>query len=310
VVGALALSTYGHPAINFSNTFTTFNNGGRNTFRPLNQKLVTFCDTLTWIKGKHAFRMGGDVVRNAAVDGFALNRGNPRGLMTYSGSGTNPFTAFLLGLPPTSTSSVLQPRPPMNVSNWEHGYFVQDSWKVNSRLTVNLGLRYELIIPFVDTNDLIANFDPNYVNTATGQLGRFVIPSAATLKYLDTRIIDFGYVFANQYDLGRGTLFADKFDFVPRIGIAYRLGSKSVIRGGYGIYYPTSAAQGIRDPIATNPFNQGITKRSVDRNGNPTPLGSWPSDGNHGISPLDGGTIATGFNGTPAVNLVPFDLKQ
>jgi hypothetical protein len=108
VVGAFALSTYGHPAINFSGAFTTFNNGGRNTFRPLNQNLATFGDTLTWIKGKHAFRMGGDLVRNAAVDGFALNRGNPRGSMTYSGTGTNPFTAFLLGLPPTSVSSVLQ----------------------------------------------------------------------------------------------------------------------------------------------------------------------------------------------------------
>ena len=86
VVGAFALSTFGHPAINFSKTFTTFNNGGRNTFRPLNQNLVTFGDTLTWIKGRHAFRMGGDLVRNAAVDGFALNRGNPRGSMTYAGT--------------------------------------------------------------------------------------------------------------------------------------------------------------------------------------------------------------------------------
>jgi hypothetical protein len=306
VVGPFALSTYGHPAINFSNTFTTFNNGGRNTFRPLNQNLVTFGDTLTWIKGKHAFRIGGDVVRNAAVDGFALNRGNPRGSMTYSGSGTNPFTAFLLGLPPNSTSSVLQPRPPMDVSNWEHGYFVQDSWKVNSRLTVNLGLRYELIIPFVDSNDLIANFDPNYVNPTTGQLGRFVIPSAATLKYLDTRIIDFGYVFANQYGLGRGTVFADKLNFAPRVGIAYRLGDKSVIRGGYGIYYPTSAAQGIRDPIATNPFNQAITKRSVIGN----PIEGWPGNGVDGISPISGGKVRTGLAGTPAVNVVPFDLKQ
>ena len=306
VVGAFALSTDGHPAINFSNTFTTFNNGGRNTFRPLNQNLATFGDTLTWVKGKHAFRIGGDVVRNAAVDGFALNRGNPRGLMTYSGTGTNPFTAFLLGLPATSVSSVLQPRPPMNVSNWEHGYFVQDSWKVNSRLTVNLGLRYELIIPFVDANDLIANFDPNYVNSATGQLGRFVIPSAATLKYLDTRIIDFGYVYANQYGLGRGTVFADKHNFAPRVGLAYRLGSKSVIRGGYGIYYPTSAAQGIRDPIATNPFNQSITKRSVSGN----PLDGWPGNGVDGISPISGGAVRTGFAGTPAVNVVPFDLKQ
>jgi len=305
-VGPGELSTFGHMAINFSNTFTTFNNGGRNTFRPLTQNLITFGDTLTWIKGKHAFRMGGDLVRNAAVDGFALNRGNPRGSITYAGTGTNPFTAFLLGLPATSTSAVLQPRPPMDVRNWEHGYFIQDTWKINSRLTVNLGLRYELITPFTDKNDLIANFDPDFVDPTTGQQGRFVIPSDKTLKYLDTRIVDFGFAFANQYSLGRGTVRADKHDFAPRVGLAYRIGDKSVLRGGYGIYYPTSAAQGIRDPIATNPFNQGITKRSVKGN----PLQGWPGNGVDGISPLSGGAVTAGFGGTPAVNLVPFDIRQ
>jgi len=305
-VGPGELSTFGHMAINFSNTFTTFNNGGRNTFRPLTQNLVTFGDTLTWIKGKHAFRLGGDLVRNAALDGFALNRGNPRGSITYAGTGTNPFTAFLLGLPATSTSNVLQPRPPMDVRNWEHGYFIQDTWKINSRLTVNLGLRYELITPFTDKNDLIANFDPNFVDPTTGQQGRFVIPSDKTLQFLDTRIVDFGFAFANQYSLGRGTVRADKHDFAPRVGLAYRIGDKSVIRGGYGIYYPTSAAQGIRDPIATNPFNQGVTKRSVAGN----PLQGWPGNGVDGISPLSGGKVTAGFGGTPAVNLVPFDIRQ
>jgi outer membrane receptor protein involved in Fe transport len=114
--------------------------------------------------------MGGDVVRNAAVDGFALNRGSPRGSMTYGGAGTNPFTHFLLGLPPTSVSYVLQPRPAMDVHNWENGYFFQDTWKVTPKLTLNLGLRYELITPFIDKNDLIANFDPNYVNRSVGAI--------------------------------------------------------------------------------------------------------------------------------------------
>ena len=306
VVGPFALSTFGHPAINFSGTFTTFTNGGRNTFRPLDQNLITFGDTLTWIVGKHAFRMGGDVVRNAAVDGFALNRGNPRGSMTYSGSGRNPFTSFLLGLPPTTVNYVLQPRPAMNVYNWEHGYFFQDTWRATSRLTLNLGLRYELITPFVDENDLIANFDPNFVNSSTGQLGRFVIPSTKTLKYLDTRIISFGYVLAKDSGLGvgRGTVRMDKTDFSPRIGAAYRLGAKSVIRGGYGIYYPTSAAQGIRDPIATNPFNQGIRKQAK-----PDPIDGWPGFTN-GISPITGGDITSGLSSTPAVNAVPFGLHQ
>ena len=315
VVGPFALSTFGHPAINFSGTFATFTNGGRNTFRPLDQNLVTFGDTFTWIVGRHDFRMGGDVVRNAAVDGFALNRGNPRGSMTYTGTGTNAFTKFLLGLPATSVSYVLQPRPAMDVHNWEHGYFFQDTWKVSSRLTLNLGLRYELITPFVDKNDLMANFDPDFVDPATGHLGRFVIPSTKTLKYLDTRIINFGYALAGQSGLGvsRGLVRMDKTDISPRIGIAYRMGSKSVIRGGYGIYYPTSAAQGIRDPIATNPFNQGITKRiPKDSSGNPVPppFDGWPDANNHGISPLTGGTITSGAGGTPAVNVVPFNLRQ
>ena len=306
VVGPFALSTFGHPAINFSGTFATFTNGGRNTFRPLDQNLITFGDTLTWIVGKHAFRMGGDVVRNAAVDGFALNRGNPRGSMTYTGSGTNPFTKFLLGLPPNTINYVLQPRPAMDVHNWEHGYFFQDTWKATSRLTLNLGLRYELITPFVDENDLIANFDPNFVNSSTGQLGRFVIPSTKTLKYLDTRIISFGYVLAKDSGLGvgRGTVRMDKTDFSPRVGIAYKLGAKSVIRGGYGIYYPTSAAQGIRDPIATNPFNQGIRKQA-----RPDPIDGWPGF-THGISPVTGGDITSGLSSTPAVNAVPFGLTQ
>jgi hypothetical protein len=307
-VGPSELSTFGHPEIRFgtSSTFTTFTNGGRNTFRPLNENLVTFGDTLTWIKGKHAFRMGGDLVRNGAVDGFAQNRNNPRGRINYTGSGINAFSSFLLGLPGTTVLDVAAPRPAMDVHNWEHGYFIQDTWKVNSRLTINLGLRYELVTPFVDKNDLIANFDPNFVDPTTGQLGRFVIPSQKTLKFLDTRIIDFGFAFANQYDLGRGTVFADKLDFSPRIGVAYRIGDKSVIRGGYGIYYPTSAAQGIRDPIATNPFNQSITKKSVTGN----PLQGWPGNGATGISPLSGGAVSSGFGGTPAVNVVPFDIHQ
>lgn len=307
VVGPLAMQTYGHPAINFNNTFATFTNGGRNTDRPMDQNLSTFGDTLTWIVGRHNMKMGADGVYNQATDGFALNRGNPRGSITYSGTGTNPLANFLLGLAPTSVSYVLQPRPPMDVHNWEQGYFFQDDWKISSRLTLNLGLRYELITPFIDKNDLIANFDSSYVNATTGQQGIFVLPSQQTLKYLDTRIINYGYEFAGQSGLGvgRGLVRMDKNNFAPRIGFAWRVTNKAVLRGGYGIYYPTSAAQGIRDPIATNPFNQGLTKRAAAGN----PIEGWPGSGQSGISPVTGGAVQ-GFGNTPAVNIVPFGLQQ
>lgn len=313
-VGPSELATFGHPAVSFSGAFAAFTNGGRNTDRPMDQNLVTFGDTLTWIRGKHNFKMGGDLVRNAATDGFALNRGNPRGSITYTvtptttGNGssgkTDPFANFLLGLPAASASYVSQPRPPMIVHNWEHGYFFQDDWKITAKLTLNLGLRYELITPFIESNDLLANFDPNFMNPNTGQPGIFVIPSDATLKYLSPTIVNFGVVTAGKVGLGRGLVRADKDNFAPRLGLAWRLGNKSVLRAGYGIYYPTSAAQGIRDPIGTNAFNQAVTAKNKASGR----LDSWPGF-QHGISPVTGGVVG-GFGNTPSANAVPFGLQQ
>ncbi|HTE89662.1 MAG TPA: carboxypeptidase regulatory-like domain-containing protein [Terriglobales bacterium] len=314
VVGAPELQTHGHPAISFSGAFATFQNGGRNTDRPLDQNLFTFGDTLTWVFGKHNFKMGADFVRNAAVDGFAVNRGNPRGLINYTGGNTDPFANFLLGEPATSVLYINAPRPPMDVYNWEQGYFFQDDWKVNTRLTLNLGLRYELVTPFIENNDLLTNFDPNYVDPTTGVRGRFIVPSDKTLPFLDTRILTLlPVVTASQSGLGigRGLVRTDKNNFAPRIGFALRLGDKSVVRGGYGFYFPTSAAQGIRDPIATNPFNQSLTKKAgTDPNtGDPLPLLGWPGF-QHGFSPFTGGVVTKGFNGLPSINAVPFGLQQ
>jgi hypothetical protein len=253
--------------------------------------------------------VGADFVRNQAVDGFALNRGNPRGAITYTGSGPTALSSFLQGLPPASVSFVNTARPAMDVYNWESGYFVQDDFRLNSRLNLNLGMRYELFTPFIDNNDLLANFDPNYYNATTGQNGRFIIPSAKTLQWLDPSIVSFGYVLASQSGLGvgRGLVQTDKTGFAPRVGLAFRITDKSVLRGGYGMYYPTSAAQGIRDPIGTNPFNQGRTKRTVA--GTP-PLQGWPTGGETtGTSPLSGGVV-NGFGNTPSANYVPVDLKN
>lgn len=313
VVGAGELKTFGHPAITFGRNFAIFQNGGRNTDRPQDQNLVTFGDTLTWVAGKHTFKMGADFVRNAAVDGFAVNRGNVRGSITYGRARTiDPFAQFLLGEPAVSATYVSLPRPPMDVYNWEKGFFFQDDWKVNPRLTVNLGLRYEIVTPFLENHDLLANFDPNFVDATTGNKGRFIIPSDRTRAFLDSRILtQFPVVTAAQsgLDIGRGLVRTDKNNFAPRVGAAFRLTDRSVIRGGYGLYYPTTAAQGIRDPIGTNPFNQSLTKALNPDDPNPTPLSGWPGF-SHGFSPLTGGNITTDFTTLPSINAVPVGLRQ
>jgi len=302
VIGASELNTFGHMAITFAGgtRFANFANGGRNTDRPLDQDLLTFGDTFTWVLGKHSLKMGADFVRNSAVDGFTVNRGNPRGSMTYRGANSDGFANLLMGLPPTSVTYINSPRPPMDVYNWEQGFFVQDDWKITPRLTLNLGLRYELITPFIENNDLLANFDPNFVDPTTGKKGRFVIPSDKTLKYLETQIVQYGVVTASQsgLDIGRGLVRMDKNNFAPRLGVAFRLTDKDVLRGGYGFFFPTSAAQGIRDPLSTNDFNQGVTKQNKG-----TPLQPWPNM-------FTGGDITTDFGGLPSVNLVPFNLQQ
>ena len=91
VVGEPTLDTYGHPGITFGTGFANIGTGGRNTYRPLDQNLITFGDTFSLSRGHHTFKAGADFVRNAAVDGFTSGRSDPRGLMTYTGTGPDAF---------------------------------------------------------------------------------------------------------------------------------------------------------------------------------------------------------------------------
>jgi hypothetical protein len=299
VVGPGELLTRGHPVISFGSRFTTFDRSGdRNTDRQESQYLATFGDTLTWVVKNHNLKMGADFVHNEGLDGFSTGRGNPRGTMTYSGSTTTPFADFLLGLPPSKVTYIAKTRPDMDVTNWEQGYFFQDDWKVKSNLTVNLGVRYELVSPWVDKHDILLNFDPTFNNNT----GRFIVPSTGTLSYLDPRIpATLPTVTASQSGLGigRGLVRTDKNNFAPRIGFAWGIGDKSVIRGGYGIYFPTSAAQGIRDPISTNGFNQALTKQTGTVN---QPIQPWPT-------PLTGGDVVLDSSAF-SINAVPVGLHE
>src|SRR5205085_1317037 len=249
VVGSRLVDTPGQVAFVFGG-FPGIPNGGRNTDRPMDQKLFTFGDTISWTIGNHAIRAGGDIVHNQAVDGFALNRNAPRGTVNYSNN-LGGFASFLLGLPPNSVTFVRDVRPALDVSNWEHGYFVNDDYKVNDRFTLTLGLRYEVHTPFVDKNNLMVNFDPNGTGNG-GRKGRFVVPTSDVIAKIHPFFVAYGVVTADEAGIGRGLIKTDKNNFAPRVGGAWRLTQNSVFRGGYGIFYPTSAAQGMRDAIATN----------------------------------------------------------
>jgi len=308
VVGPAALDTFGQPGLAFTNpSFASITNGGRSVDRRLDQNLMTFGDTLTWITGGHTIKGGADTVRNGATDGFTANRGNPRGLITYTGANSTDlggYARFLLGMFPNTVNYVQKLRGPLDASNWEHGFFVMDDWKIRPNVTLNLGLRYELITPFVEKNDLLVNFDPDFVQ-ANGRHGRFVVPSADVLPSIDPAMIAYGVVTAEEAGVSRGLLNADKNNFAPRLGVAWRLNDDTVLRGGYGLFFPTSAAQGIRDAMGSVPFNQGRRRRT--RNG--LFLGGWPGGTTPaGQVPVSGGLLDAAST-VPSANMIPFNLQ-
>jgi hypothetical protein len=139
VVGSSLVETPGQVAFVFGG-FPGIPNGGRNTDRPMDQKLSTFGDTISWTFGNHSIRAGFDAVHNQAVDGFALNRNNPRGTVNYANN-LSGFASFLLGVPPASVTFVRDVRPALDVSNWEQGYFHNYDFKVSDRRTQTFGVR-------------------------------------------------------------------------------------------------------------------------------------------------------------------------
>ncbi len=305
IVGPAALDTFGQTELRIAN-FATISNGGRSVDRRLNQELMTFGDTLTWLVGNHSFKGGYDGVRNRAIDGFTANRGNPRGRVDYTGSNLDPFANFLMGRPGNSALFVQKLRGPLDASNWEHGFFVMDDWKVRPNVTLNLGLRYELITPFIEKDNLLVNFDPNFVNNTNGRKGRFVIPTADVIPFIDPAMVAYGVVTADEAGVTRGLINTDKNNLAPRLGIAWRLNDSTVLRGGYGLFYPTSAAQGIRDAFGSTPFNQGRRRRT--RGG--LSLGGWPGGQTPaGQIPISGGSLDAAST-VPSANLIPFDLQS
>lgn len=313
VVGTGVTGLYGQPTVTLVG-YTGVSNGGRSAQRNLNQDLVTLGDTFSLIRGRHSMKFGADMVRNHAVDSFVVNRGQVRGQIQYrSTNNSENIMRLLLGLPADRVNFVQNRRGDLDVVNYETGYFAQDDFKVTPNLTLNLGLRYELITPFVDKNDLMINFDPAGTNP-TGKKGVFVVPSQQTIPQVDPRITSYGVITADQAGVGRGLVDADKNNFAPRLGAAYRFNDRTALRGGYGVFFPTAAAQGIRDALESAPFNQGREKRPSG----PAPLAGFPGGlfgipagnvGNHGFSPLTGGAIRA-IGSQPSVNVIPRDLQN
>ncbi|HKA01416.1 MAG TPA: hypothetical protein VKE70_33110, partial [Candidatus Solibacter sp.] len=170
-----------------------------------------------------------------------------------SGQG-HPYADFLLGIP-TSAARAFAPIE-RDRNRWQYDLYAIDDFKVSSKLTLNLGFRYELHLPWRENHDLMAMFD-----TGTGSI---VVPEGAVSKVSPLMPKNYVSVTSGKsVGLSSRTLVhPDRNNIAPRIGVAYRpWGQKTVFRGGYGIFYnvvPLTLSIGgvpfvIAEPSYTNP---------------------------------------------------------
>jgi hypothetical protein len=233
--------------------------------------------TLTKIAGRHTLKIGANLLRGE-VNYFQNN--NTGGTFTFSNAptaldGTNPgatgdpFASFLLGIPTGGT---------YQASGFTYGrshyqaYFVDDSWQVKQRLTLNLGARWEIPGVYTERDDRLATFNPTVVhpllagrtNPVTGQpfLGAFELVNSAEQPERGLRKERFGII-------------------APRFGFAYQVTDNTVVRGGGGTFVIPSTVR-FQDGPTNNPVNNRVNNivTSVDNNrtfftdmSNPFPTG-------------------------------------
>ncbi len=208
-----------------------------------------YASAITWIRGRHSAKFGGDFLR---MQYFARQYGDTRGRLTFLGRfTTNPMADLLLGWP-SSTRRQLDAAGPYHLISNYSGY-VQDDFKASPTLTLNLGLRYDLMKPPREKFGAWSMFVPS--------LGKIVIAGKGTVPDFDQRIQNSGlpqYItMAADAGLPPTITKPDYTNFAPRFGFAWRpfRGTRSVIRGGYGIFYGSSSLYRMDEYSDTYPFS-------------------------------------------------------
>lgn len=220
----------------------------------LHEHKYQFADNLTSIRGRHTMKFGLDIRALGLSDYENFAGPDNFGSYFFNGEFTrNDFADFLLGIP--SNTVVVNAGPDFNGFAKAYGFFAQDSIKLGSKFTVDIGVRYEYHPPFHDDSLQITNFDRSN--------GVVIVPNAKSLSLATHAFLEsinacslptpnptpYGLfpctvVETAQQDGVPDTLrISDKKKILPRLGIAYRLNDKTVIRTGAGIYDQTILGQ-------------------------------------------------------------------
>jgi len=232
---------WGVPNLTLGGGFTLAGNSADSPFNNYDT-MIQANNNFSWNKGKHSLKFGGEVMRTRFNQlGGVTTRGRFNVNGQYSSSGipgqpiisANNVADFMLG-----TFSVAEGQigvPLANYRNLYHAYYLQDTWRVGKKLTVNFGLRWENYTPWTDKFDNIINVDMKWDNSVMPTFVR--AGNGDPYQGNPCCRLPASIPFVRDGRRGRGVQKNRLDSWGPRIGLAYQINSKTVFRSGAGIYY-------------------------------------------------------------------------
>jgi len=221
------------PGISFSGGTDSPNNEAGYSWNQKVNNTYTAADNLQWLHGKHNFTFGGQLVEvqfnylknltSSSPMTYTFTQAQTEG---YSSTGTAlantgaSAASYMLGA--VSSSSVTVGVPGLGSRWFDPSFWTQDDYKLTSKLTLNLGVRWDIFPTIKETHNLFTWLDPKGANTNTGNLGTLAFAGSGTGSYYTGKSSPSSIWYKN---------------FAPRVGVAYALDNKTVIRASYGMNY-------------------------------------------------------------------------
>lgn len=246
-------TTHAFPTFNFSSS-TGFTPIGRDKTGVTESKTLQFTDNATYTVGKHTLKAGIDIRRVRYFDVELFLPSDDFGQFTFQPTFTgNAFGDFLEGSPTTLFFAVSS--PDVGGTTWQTGLFAQDEFQLSSKLTLNYGLRWQVLPAMQEDGGNLANFDQrNNAIVVPDRLSSYLVKeniqgsnlafqesfNACNLSY--TALPCTSYVTASQDHLPQGLRKTYFGNFQPRFSLAYRPfnDTKTVIRAGFGVFTMTN----------------------------------------------------------------------
>ncbi len=263
------------------------------------QNTYQILDNLTKIIGSHSIRFGVDL---QAIRTAFLQPPNSRGNYNYTGLYTSNLGASYTGfgaadfLADQMNNGQISNEAATNDVRWYRAAYVQDDWKATPKLTFNVGLRYDYYQPYKENSGAQANFVP----LSSGGIGTgtavYQMPKEAQRFPLSAAFLALAAKdnVAIQYIDNPGLVNAQKVNFGPRVGFAYSVDDKTVIRAGFGMFYGGLESFGGNNLGSSYPFSFTSTINQAN-----CVTGNCPSDGYY-LSTGFASLVASGLQNTVA----------